>query len=196
MTERALDVALAQPGPIPLNAAFTCAPGHVLALFGPSGSGKTTILRSIAGLYTPERGRVTMGDEMWLETNAHIDVQAHRRRAGFVFQDYALFPHMTALGNVMAALHHRPRAERRRRAHELLDLVHLGDRAERRPSALSVGERQRIAVARALAREPAVLLLDEPFAAVDRALRRALQSEIDDIRRAFDMPIVLVTHDF
>jgi molybdate transport system ATP-binding protein len=194
--ERALTVALEQAGPIPLKVAFTCERGQVLALFGPSGSGKTTVLRSIAGLYTPHRARVTMDGEPWLDTNQAVNLPAHRRPVGFVFQEYALFPHLSALGNVRAALGHHPRGERQRRALALLDLVHLKDRAHHRPSSLSGGERQRVAVARALAREPRVLLLDEPFAAVDRGLRRALQTEIDTIRHAVDIPIVLVTHDF
>ena len=113
-----------------------------------------------------------------------------------VFQEYALFPHLTALGNVMTALGHRPSAERRSRAEELLRLVHLSDHQDRRPHQLSGGERQRVALARALAREPAVLLLDEPFAAVDRTVRRRLQDEIDELRRTLDIPLVLVTHDF
>ena len=196
MADRVLTVALEQAGPIPLNVAFTCEPGQVLALFGPSGSGKTTILRSIAGLHTPPRAEVTIGRDRWLDTTAGLNVPPHRRRVGLVFQEYALFPHLSAIRNVMSALGHRPSRERRPRALALLELVHLADRADRRPSSLSGGERQRVAVARALAREPGVLLLDEPFAAVDRALRRTLQNEIDGIRRAFDIPIVLVTHDF
>jgi molybdate transport system ATP-binding protein len=115
---------------------------------------------------------------------------------GFVFQDYALFPHLTAVGNVMTALGHRPRVERRDRAEALLNLVHLGGHSAKKPNELSGGERQRIALARALAREPAVLLLDEPFAAVDRSVRRRLQNEIDSLRRTLDMPLILVTHDF
>lgn len=195
VADHALDVTLKQSGPIPLDIAFTCSPGQVLALFGPSGSGKTTVLRSIAGLYSPTSARVTIG-ETWLDTAAGVNLSPHRRQVGFVFQDYALFPHLTALGNVITALNHRPRHERRDRALALLELVHLKDHVDRRPSALSGGERQRVAVARALAREPRVLLFDEPFAAVDRSLRRALHAEIDDIRRAVDIPIILVTHDF
>jgi molybdate transport system ATP-binding protein len=196
VADRVLGVMLEQTAPIRLDVGFVCAPGQVLALFGPSGSGKTTILRSIAGLYSPQVGLITMGTDTWLDAAAGVNVPVHRRQVGFVFQDYALFPHLTALGNVMTALGHRVRDERRARAVELLKLVHLEDRVDRRPSALSGGERQRVAVARALAREPRVLLLDEPFAAVDRSLRRTLHSEIDDIRRSFDIPIVLVTHDF
>ena len=196
MDSRALGVTLSQMSPIPLEVAFTCAPGEVLTLFGPSGSGKSTILRSITGLYAPRSARVTMGGDVWLDTAMGVNVPVHRRAVGFVFQEYALFPHLTALGNVMIALGHRPSGERRHRALQLLERVHLHDRADRRPSSLSGGERQRVAVARALAREPRVLLLDEPFAAVDRALRRTLQSEIDEICRTLDIPIVLVTHDF
>lgn len=195
MPERGLTVAIAQQQPIPLNVSFACEPGHVLALFGPSGSGKTTVLRTIAGLYTPRRARVTMDGRAWVDTDASINVPAHQRHVGFVFQEYALFPHLSALGNVMAALGHRPRGQRRARALELLRLVHLHEHVDRRPASLSGGERQRVAVARALAREPHVLLLDEPFAAVDRSLRQSLQGEIDGIRRAFDIPIILVTHD-
>ena len=189
-------VSLRQTSPIPLEVSFECRPGDVLAIFGPSGSGKTTLLRSIAGLYTPQESTVQAGATTWLDTASQVNVPAHRRRAGFVFQEYALFPHLTALGNVMVALGHRPRSERRARAEELLRLVHLPDHGDRRPNVLSGGERQRVALARALAREPAVLLMDEPFAAVDRAVQRHLQDEIDEVRRALNLPMILVTHDF
>jgi molybdate transport system ATP-binding protein len=194
--EARLQASLRQSAPIPLDVEFTCGAGDVLAIFGPSGSGKTTILRSIAGLYTPSQARVMSGAERWTDTQASIRQPPHRRAVGFVFQDYALFPHLSALGNVAAALLHRRRAERRRRAEALLALVHLSEQASRRPHQLSGGERQRVALARALARDPAVLLLDEPFAAVDRAVRRRLQDEIDALRRTLRIPIILVTHDF
>ena len=196
MAERGLAVTLRQSGPIPLDVSFTCAPGQVLAIFGPSGSGKTTILRSIAGLQTPVAGQVRVGGETWLDTAANRSVPVHRRAVGVVFQDYALFPHLTARGNVLTALGHRSRAQRADRADALLTLVHLAGHRERRPAELSGGERQRVALARALAREPAVLLLDEPFAAVDRGVRRRLQDEVDQIRRTLDIPVILVTHDF
>jgi len=196
VADRRLSVRIQQRSPIPLDLDFTCDPGDVLAIFGPSGSGKSTILRSIAGLYRPEHATIRADGEMWSDTASKAFAPPHRRAVGMVFQEYALFPHLTALGNVMTALGHRPSAERRSRAEELLGLVHLSDHQDRRPHQLSGGERQRVALARALAREPAVLLLDEPFAAVDRTVRRRLQDEIDELRRTLDIPLLLVTHDF
>ena len=196
MPDRRLSVSLRQQTPMPLDVDFTCDRGEVLAIFGPSGSGKTTILRSIAGLYLPEQASVRSGAETWSDTAGRTVAPPHRRAVGVVFQEYALFPHLTARENVMTALGHRPSAERRSRAGQLLDQVHLSAHHDRRPHELSGGERQRVALARALAREPAVLLLDEPFAAVDRAVRRRLQDEIDELRRTLDIPLVLVTHDF
>ena len=196
MSDRRLSVALRQPGPIPLDVEFAVDPGDVLAIFGPSGSGKTTILRAIAGLYRPAQASVRSGGAVWTDTVAGTFAPPHRRAVGFVFQEYALFPHLTAAGNVMTALGHRPRAERPTRVDALLALVHLSGKSARRPHELSGGERQRVALARALAREPDVLLLDEPFAAVDRSVRRRLQDEIDGLRRTLDMPLILVTHDF
>jgi len=190
-----LRVALNQTGPIPLHAEFSCAPGELLALVGPSGSGKSTILRAIAGLYRPQQGLIACNGSLWLNTETGIDTPPHRRSVGFVFQSYALFPHMTALDNVKAALAHRPASERADRARSLLRLVHLDGLEGRRPAALSGGQQQRVAVARALARDPSVLLLDEPFSAVDRRTRRGLHHELQELRAAVSMPIVLVTHD-
>lgn len=191
-----LAVTLRQQRPMPLDLTFDCAPGEVVALFGPSGSGKTTTLRAIAGLHRPEHGRIRCGSELWLDVEQGVEVPPHRRAVGMVFQDYALFPHMTVLGNVLAAMGHRPRREREMRARELLALVHLEEHAGRRPGGLSGGQRQRVAVARALAHDPAALLLDEPFAAVDRAMRVGLYGELESLRRSVRAPIVLVTHDF
>ncbi len=196
MNDRALEVSLRQAGPIPLDVEFSSGPGEVLAVFGPSGSGKSTILRSIAGLYVPAEARVRCGSETWTDTARGHLMPVHERRLGFVFQDYALFPHLTALDNVITALGHLPRRDRRQRATHLLEQMRLPDRAESKPAALSGGERQRVALARALARDPRVLLLDEPFAAVDRAVKRRLQDQVDDVHQALDAPLVLVTHDF
>ena len=190
-----LSVRLRQAGTIPLAVDLACAAGELLALIGPSGGGKSTILRTIAGLYQPHEGLVRCGGAVWLDTAKGVAVPPHRRRVGLVFQSYALFPHMTALGNVAAALAHRPKAEREARARALLRLVHLDGLEDRRPAALSGGQQQRVALARALAREPAALLLDEPFSAVDRRTRRSLHQELRDLRGEVSVPIVLVTHD-
>ncbi len=191
----ALDVELRQTTPIALDARFTCARNEMLALVGPSGAGKTTVLRAIAGLVKLRGGHVRVGEETWLDPGAGIDVPTHRRAVGFVFQSYALFPHMTALGNVVASLGHLPRDERDGAARDLLRRVHLEGLEDRRPAALSGGQQQRVAVARALARRPRVLLLDEPFAAVDKVTRRKLYGELAELRRSLDIPCVLVTHD-
>ncbi len=190
-----LHVRLHQRGPIPLDVELSCGEGEMLALVGPSGSGKTTILRVIAGLYRPHQGEVACDGMQWLDTAKGLDVPPYLRRVGLVFQSYALFPHMTALGNVITALGHRPAAERETRARTLLSQVHLDGFEDRRPVALSGGQQQRVAVARALAREPAVLLLDEPFSAVDRPTRRKLHAELAELRKSVRVPIVLVTHD-
>ena len=184
-----------QAGPIPLDAELSAAAGELLALIGPSGSGKSTILRAIAGLYRPRVGHVACGGKVWFDTTQGVHVPPQHRRVGLVFQHYALFPHMTARGNVAAALGHLPRPKRAGRINELLALVGLTDLADRRPSALSGGQQQRVAVARALARDPAVLLLDEPFSAVDQGTRRRLRHELATLRQVVRIPMVLVTHD-
>ncbi len=187
-----LTVRLRQTAPIPLDAEFACAPGELLALVGPSGSGKTTILRVIAGLARSREGRVAMGDDVWFDTQTGIDVPPQQRRVGFVFQNYALFPHLTALQNVAVA---SSRADAAAHAREVLARVRLEALAGRRPAHLSGGQQQRVALAGALAREPLALLLDEPFSAVDQAVRQDLYQELAELRGGLAMPIVLVTHD-
>jgi len=190
----ALDVTARAAAPIPLEVRFRVEPGELLALVGHSGSGKTTLLRTIAGLWRPDNARVAVDGEVWLDTAAGVNLPPHRRHVGVVFQNYALFPHMTAAQNVIAAMdrgtpHLRDEAER------LLALVNLPGLADRKPAQLSGGEQQRVAVARALARRPQALLLDEPFSAVDRATRERLYDEIIALRAHLKMPVVLVTHD-
>ncbi len=186
-----LEVMAQAESPIPLDAAFRVAPGELLALVGHSGAGKTTLLRTIAGLWRPQRARVAVDGVAWLDTQAGLDVPIHRRRLGIVFQSYALFPHMTAAQNVMAAMDRKDAAE----AARILDLVNLHGLADRHPAQLSGGQQQRVALARALARRPKALLLDEPFSAVDRATREKLHDEIIALRAHLEMPVVLVTHD-
>jgi molybdate transport system ATP-binding protein len=190
-----LSVNVQQSGPIPLDAEFGCAPGEVLAMVGPSGSGKSTLLRAIAGLYHPEHGRVAVNGETWFDSANKINLAPQRRSTGFVFQNYALFPHLSAIKNIEAAIGHRARDDRATRAKELLALVNLSGLEARRPRELSGGQQQRVAVARALARDPATLLLDEPFSAVDRATRQKLYVELAELRRALKIPMILVTHD-
>jgi molybdate transport system ATP-binding protein len=191
----ALAVSLRQEIPIPLDAEFSVGPGEVLALVGPSGSGKSTALRSIAGLYAPSSGRIVCNGSIWLDRKAGINVPARERRVGMVFQSYALFPHLTSIENVMEALGDLHPGARRSQARGLLARVHLEGLEDRRPAELSGGQQQRVAVARALARRPRVLLLDEPFSAVDLVTRRRLRRELVELRRELPMPVILVTHD-
>ncbi|MEQ1713477.1 MAG: ATP-binding cassette domain-containing protein, partial [Hyphomicrobium sp.] len=163
----ALDVRLAQRAPIAMDVALTCGPGELVALVGPSGSGKTSVLRAIAGLLMPAEGRVAVAGETWLDTHARIRLPPQRRSVGLVFQDYALFPHLTALDTVAIAMQTGSEADKRVRARALLGRVNLDGFETRRPDELSGGQRQRVALARALARDPRVLLMDEPFSAVD-----------------------------
>ena len=190
-----LKVEIRAAAPIPLDLSFEVSRGEVLALVGPSGSGKSTTLRTIAGFWRPETARVEVGGTPWLETASRCRLLPHRRRAGVVFQDFALFPHMTALGNVAAAMGDLPARVRASEAGRLLELVHLGSLEHRRPAELSGGQKQRVALARALARRPEVLLLDEPFSAVDRATRARLHDELIGLRAQLSMPVVIVTHD-
>jgi len=190
-----LRVGLRQATPIRLDADLTCAQGEVLALVGPSGSGKSSILRAIAGLLHPREGQISCNGETWLDTSRGIRLPPQKRRVGMMFQEYALFPHLSAVENIMEALLDYPAPKRRLKALELLERVHLAGLENRKPAALSGGQQQRVAVARALAREPHALLLDEPFSAVDRATRERLYRELAELRQDLRMPVILVTHD-
>jgi molybdate transport system ATP-binding protein len=170
--------------------------GKCLALAGPSGAGKSTLLRVIAGVAQPERGRVTCGDDVWLDSARRINLPPEKRRCGYVFQDYALFGHLTAWQNVAYGLRELGRRERRARAEALLDRFGLLARADAHPGTLSGGERQRVAVARALAREPAALLFDEPLSALDATTRARSSRELAAVLRDAGVPAILVTHDF
>jgi molybdate transport system ATP-binding protein len=188
--------AQARLGAFSLDVALETPAGTCLALAGPSGAGKTSVLRVVAGLVTPQRGRVSCGEEVWLDTDRGVDVPPERRRCGYVFQEYALFPHLRAWQNVAYPLRDVPRRQRRRRALELLGRFGAAHLADARPSTLSGGERQRVAVARALARRPAALLLDEPLSALDARMRASAGRELACALRDIGVPALLVTHDF
>jgi molybdate transport system ATP-binding protein len=188
--------AQARLGAFTLDVALDTPAGSCLALAGPSGAGKTSVLRIVAGLLRPERGRVGCGEEIWLDTARGVDVAAERRRCGYVFQEWALFPHLRAWQNVAYPLHDLPRRERRRHALELLDRFGVAHLADARPGTLSGGERQRVAVARALARRPAALLLDEPLSALDARTGASAGRELAAVVRDAGVPTLLVTHDF
>jgi len=161
---------------------------ETVALVGPSGAGKTTVLRAIAGLVRPARGRVACGGETWFDSAARVDRRPEERSVGLLFQDYALFPHLSVERNVAFG--------GRARAGELLERFGIRHLARARPRELSGGERQRVALARALAREPKALLLDEPTAALDAHTRAGVRAELGELLRELDLPALLVTHDF
>jgi molybdate transport system ATP-binding protein len=203
-----LKVQLRSVSPIRLEAEFDCGAGELVALVGPSGSGKTSMLRAIAGLWTPAdvQGHIRVAGQAWLDTATGVQLTPQQRRAGLVFQHYALFPHMTAQANV--ALAAGP-GWSRTDVQTLLARLGLAELGERRPSQLSGGQQQRVALARALVRVmprpqtasvaarslPGVLLLDEPFSAVDAPTRQTLYRELAALRQNVSVPMVLVTHD-
>jgi molybdate transport system ATP-binding protein len=169
--------------------------GSPLALAGPSGAGKTSVLRIVAGLLRPERGRVTCDGEPWLDTGRALELPPERRGCGFLFQGYALFPHLRAWENVAYSLR-GSRAKRRKLATRLLERFGALGLADARPRELSGGERQRVALARALARRPRALLLDEPLTALDTRTRAAAARELAAAIVDAGVPTLLVTHDF
>jgi molybdate transport system ATP-binding protein len=161
---------------------------ETVALAGPSGAGKTTVLRAVAGLLAPQEGRVECNGDVWFDSGRDIDLAPEERSVGLVFQEYALFPHLTVEQNVAYA--------GKSPASELIDRFGLGGLAQARPDSLSGGERQRVALARALARDPRALLLDEPLAALDAQTRAAVRGELREHLRTFRLPTVIVTHDY
>jgi iron(III) transport system ATP-binding protein len=167
--------------------------GRIGCLLGPSGSGKTTVLRCIAGFERPDGGEVLAGGERLAAPG--LWVPPERRRIGMVFQDYALFPHLAVLANVGFGLHDSGRAERQRRALEMLDLVGLADQADKFPHELSGGQQQRVALARALAPRPRLVLLDEPFSNLDAEVRMELAQHVRTALQAEGATALLVTHD-
>jgi molybdate transport system ATP-binding protein len=170
------------------------APAGITILFGPSGSGKSTVLRSIAGLSRPDRGRIVLNDTTLFDSENGIDLPPQRRHVGVVFQQLALFPHLTVAGNIGYGLHRLPGGEREERIASIVESFRLGHLLGRRPAQISGGERQRTALARTLVTEPGALLLDEPLSALDHHIQSHI---IEDLRRwneARRIPVLYVTH--
>ncbi|MER3447062.1 MAG: molybdenum ABC transporter ATP-binding protein [Candidatus Dadabacteria bacterium] len=168
---------------------------EITVLFGPSGSGKTTILYMIAGIVTPDEGKISLGKQIYFDSTNRINLPLQNRRVGFVFQDYSLFPHLTVEQNISYGVNVNTDRAKCRKAREILSLFRIEHLAGQYPRELSGGEQQRVALARALASDPAILLLDEPLSAVDIATRSYLLEEIISIQRRSGVPLIYVTHN-
>ena len=190
-----LDVALRKRlGEFQLDASFS-APRGLITLFGPSGSGKSLTLQSLAGTIQPDGGRIVLDGQAIFDSERGLNLSAQKRRVGYVPQHYALFPHLSVVDNVGFGLTRLATGARRRRVAELLDSFQLQALASRRPHQLSGGQQQRVALARALAVQPRLLLLDEPFAALDAGLRGTLREELAQVQRLWNISMLIVTHD-
>jgi len=179
-------------GAVTLDCHLHIGAGEFAALFGQSGAGKTTLLRMLAGLTTPDEGFIRVNGESWFDSLQKINLKPQQRRSGYVFQDQALFPHLSVRENLAFAL---PKQGNAGIIDELLAMTGLTGLQQRRPDTLSGGQRQRVALARALARQPSVLLLDEPLSALDSDTRLNLQDEIRQLHKALGITALLVTHD-
>jgi len=172
-----------------LDISFSCAAENMMVMIGPSGGGKTTIIRMLAGLEKPDEGKVIFNDEIWFDSSRRINISPQKRRLGYVFQDYNLFPHLNLLDNAAFA------AVNKKEVDELFALFKISHLRKRKPHMVSGGERQRCALCQALARHPRLLLLDEPFSALDVITRRELREELKSLKNTLSCPIIYVTHD-
>jgi molybdate transport system ATP-binding protein len=178
-------------GPGQLDLSCHWEQGRLVAIYGPSGAGKTTLLRILAGLTPADTGYIAIDGEVWLDTDRHFTLPTRRRSIGFVFQDYALFPHLTVEEQLIYAL---PNPKERSLVGELLALMELQELRHLRPAVLSAGQQQRVALARAIARRPRLLLLDEPLSALDDEMRNKLQEYILTAHRHYHLTTLLVSH--
>jgi molybdate transport system ATP-binding protein len=186
----------ALPGAVPfvLEAEFVAAPG-ISILFGASGAGKTMLLNCVAGLATPDIGRIQVGDRVFFDSSSRTDLPVAQRRLGYVFQDLALFPHLSARENIEFGLHGLPAAERHRRSGQILESFRVGHLASRKPVEISGGERQRVALARALVTDPCILLLDEPLSGLDLPSKSRIVDDLRAWNEHHRIPIIYVTHN-
>ena len=188
-----VDVRKTLPG-LGLEVAFT-AQDEIVGLFGPTGTGKTLTLRLIAGLLSPDAGRIVINGRTVVDAARRVNLPVQQRRIGYVSQRYALFPHLSVAANIAYGLFDLPAAERQSRVADMVGLMRLKGLESRRPSELSGGQQQRVALARALVARPDILLLDEPFAACDSAVRSRLYEELQELHRRYPITTILVTHD-
>ncbi|MGB3588691.1 MAG: ABC transporter ATP-binding protein [Tunicatimonas sp.] len=178
--------------PIHLNISFDIQPGEIVAIMGPSGAGKTSILKMIAGLLLPDQGQISVDDQIWFSSQPRLNLKTQQRSIGYVFQDYTLFPNMSVRENLKYAL---PSNQPSSTIDEILELIRIQNLVDQKPTALSGGQQQRVALARALLRRPKVLLLDEPFAALDEEMRSKLQQDLITLHRRYQTITVLVSHN-
>ncbi|MBT8253869.1 MAG: ATP-binding cassette domain-containing protein [Bacteroidia bacterium] len=166
--------------------------GQLITMYGESGAGKTSTLRILSGLMKPDSGRILVNETAWFDSKTGISLKPQKRKIGFVFQDYALFPNMTVKENLEFALQ---KGQGKNKISELIEITELGGLKDRKPDSLSGGQKQRVALARALVQQPELLLLDEPLAALDPKIRRKLQDYILKVHREFKLTTILVCHD-
>jgi len=179
-------------GKMKLNLDLQIQKGQLVTLFGESGAGKTSTLRILSGLMQPEKGRIAVNGKIWFDAEKKINLKPRKRKIGYLFQDYALFPNMTVLENLEFAL---GKNENKTIISELIEMVELGDLQHRKPKTLSGGQQQRVALARALVQQPEILLLDEPLSALDQKIRQKLQDYIVKVHRKFNLTTILISHD-
>lgn len=178
-------------GEMLLNLDLKIEKGTLVTLYGDSGAGKTSTLRVLAGLMTPDSGRIEVNGTIWLDTHGRINLRPQQRKLGFVFQDYALFPHLTVREN----LEFGAGRDDQKIVSELVEMVELGNLQDRKPGTLSGGQKQRVALARAIVRKPEILLLDEPLSALDLKIRVKLQDYLLRVHREFGLTTLLISHD-
>ncbi|HUN55739.1 MAG TPA: ATP-binding cassette domain-containing protein [Smithella sp.] len=172
-----------------LDISFSCAKENMMVMIGPSGGGKTTIIRILAGLDRPDDGRMIFGDEVWFDSAKRVNLAPQKRRLGYVFQNHPLFPHLNLYDNAAFA------AVDKKEVDELFEIFKISHLRKRKPHMVSGGEQQRCAICQALARHPRLLLLDEPFSALDAVTRRGLREELKNLKGGMSFPVIYVTHD-
>jgi molybdate transport system ATP-binding protein len=179
-------------GDMLLNINTTIEQGSLVTLYGKSGAGKTTILRILGGLINPDEGKIIVNGTTWHDSSRKINLKPQKRKVGFVFQDYALFPNMTVKENLLFALN---KGQNTQVIQNLIEIIELGELQNRKPETLSGGQKQRVALARALVQKPSILMLDEPLSALDSEIRFKLQQYILKVHREFGLTTILISHD-